>query len=275
MKFLFLLSLLVLNGCGIAGPIDAAHKVSGTEGFVKYYIQASPFLLTSYERVKTQNAAVTVYIEGDGRAWLSKKRPSRDPTPKDPIALKLASIDPADNVIYLARPCQYTKTIDGSVCEKKYWTSHRFSSEVIEGMNNALEDIKRRRRITQFHLIGFSGGGNIAALLATKRKDVLSIRTVAGNLNHQLQSKIHNVSYMPASLNAQDIAPFIADIPQLHFVGGKDRIVPQEIYESYRKASGPSGCVHSHIVREAGHTQGWQSVWQELLKRPFDCVIDQ
>ena len=61
---------------------------------------------------------VNIYIEGDGRAWLNKNRPSLDPTPKNSLALKLAEIDPAPNVIYLARPCQYSKLIKKRLAHK-------------------------------------------------------------------------------------------------------------------------------------------------------------
>ena len=138
-------------------------------------------------------------------------------------------------------------------------------------MDQALDDMKRRHHITEFNLIGFSGGGNIVALLAARRDDVLSIRTVAGNLDHQLQSGLHSVSPMPDSLNAKDIVPSIVHIPQLHFIGAQDYIVPKEIYESYKGASGHSGCVQSHIVDAVDHTQGWESVWASLLKVPIDC----
>jgi len=226
--------------------------------------------LTTYERVGGKNDLANIYIEGDGRAWVSKNRPSLDPTPKNPVALKLAQLDNSENVIYLARPCQYTKMVDGSVCDKKYWTSHRFSSEVIEAMDSALDDIKQRHQITGFNLVGFSGGGNIAVLLAAERNDVLSIRTVAGNLNHKLQSEIHNVSPMPESLNAKDVANKISHIPQIHFVGGQDKIVPAQVAQSYKRGA-QSDCVKIKVIEGVDHTKGWESVWKSLLNIPLDC----
>ena len=271
MKSLFLIFVVFLAGCSSSTSLSGIQQISAKGQFIEKHIQAPPFLLTSYEKINDKNGMAHIYIEGDGRAWLSKKRPSLDPTPKNPVAFKLAAKDPTHNVVYLARPCQYTKMINGTPCDQKYWTSHRFAPEVIEAMNNALEDIKQRHQLTRFHLIGFSGGGNIAPLLANRRDDILSLRTVAGNLDHQLQSKIHNVSPMLHSLSAKDIAHHISHIPQIHFIGREDKIVPYPLYESYKNASGASQCVRSQIVEGVSHIKGWESMWKSLLNKPFNC----
>ncbi len=273
MKFLLLISLLFLSACSMSSRVDNTYSDSTDAEFVVHQIQAEPFLLTSYERISSRNGVANVYIEGDGNAWLSKKKPSLDPTPKNPMALKLAELDPAKNVTYLARPCQYTRMSNGSVCGKKYWTSHRFAPEVIEAMDHALDDVKQRHQITGFNLIGFSGGGNIAALLVAKRGDVLSLRTVAGNLDHQLQSQIHNVSSMPYSLNAKDVAHQISDVPQIHLIGGDDTIITEDIYESYRRAALKPECMKSYIVGGVTHINGWEALWTSLLAKIPNCDV--
>lgn len=270
MKMICLFFGSILAACTPVSHLKITERAIGFS-FVERAIIAQPFILTSYTRIGERGTVGNIYIEGDGRAWLSKRRPSFDPTPKNPVALKLATIDPSDNVIYLARPCQYTKMVNGSACDQKYWTSHRFAPEVIGAMSAALDDIKQRHNIKNFNLIGFSGGGNVAALLAARRDDVVSIRTVAGNLDHELQSDIHGVSQMPHSLNAKDIAQSIVHIPQFHFIGGQDKIVPKDLYDSYKKASGGSDCVQSRIIEAAGHTKGWESVWKSLLSQSLDC----
>ena len=42
----------------------------------------------------------------------------------------------------------------------------------------------KENRIKGIHLIGYSGGGAIAVLTASRREDVLSVRTIAANLDH-------------------------------------------------------------------------------------------
>ena len=279
LSFSFLL-LFVMAACA-SGGIVRDHVALQQEGFVEHKISADPFLLTSYERVESTNNVAHVYIEGDGRAWLSKRRASLDPTPRNPVAFKLARLDPADNVIYLARPCQYSRLVYNGACPQKYWTSHRFAPEVIDSMDVALSDMKQRHGVSGFHLIGFSGGGNVAALLAARRGDVLSIRTVAGNLDHVKQAALHKVSQMPHSLNAKDVANYIRHIPQVHFIGGQDDIVPYPIYASYKKAVGDfpnssdSLCVQSHTVQSASHNRGWSAVWSHLLTDYPYCAVTQ
>ena len=254
---ILLFTVLFLTACATNNVAPVA--------FTKHEIQASSFLLTSYERVRAQNSVANVYIEGDGRAWLNKRRASLDPTPKNPLALKLAEIDPATNVIYLARPCQYSR---GAGCAQKYWTSHRFAPEVVSAMDKALDDMKHRHQITAFNLIGYSGGGNVAALLTARRDDVLSLRTVAGNLDHELQSKIHKVSMMPHSLNAKNVALDIATIPQIHFVGMQDNIVPINLSLSYKARAKPAiDCIKNEVVPSISHNKGWEENWSRLLNK--------
>lgn len=238
-------------------------------------IETNQFLLTSYERIHAfDRKTATIYIEGDGRSWLTRHTPSSNPTPVNPIALKLAAQDKRANVIYLARPCQYNKPRQlGGECSQKYWTSHRFAPEIIEAMNAALSEIKSRYSITNFELIGFSGGGAIVALLAAQRNDVLNIRTVAGNLDHIMLHNIHNVSQLSGSMNAADIAKNISHIPQHHFIGEKDKIISVAISQSFIKLSENTRCIRSTIIPNVTHTNGWDEVWSKLLEHPLNCNI--
>lgn len=130
---------------------------------------------------------------------------------------------PSPNVVYIARPCQFTR--NDPACRSTYWTDRRFSEDVIASMNHAV-DVLRAPAAGPVHLVGFSGGGAVAALVAARRGDVASLRTVAGNLDHRALNAHHRVSPMPASLNAVDVAPRLAAVPQAHFVGTKDDVVP-------------------------------------------------
>lgn len=251
--------------------VETAKRLAMPSFMHNRVIPAAPFALTVYERVRKPGGDATVYIEGDGQAWLSRRSPSGDPTPVNPVALHLASRDDAPNVIYLARPCQYTKMLDGSACDNRYWMSARLSPEVLDSMDAALEDIKTRYNIRKFNLVGFSGGGGIAVLLGAERNDIASIRTAAGNLDHDLFTTMHGISPMDASVNPKTAAAKIAGIPQHHFIGGWDEVVPPAIYDSFRAAAGPSTCMRSSMVGEVTHEKGWVNKWPVLLKEPLDC----
>lgn len=271
------LGLLILLATGCAAIMEnreeIAKRIAHPAWMVKREIPADPFALTAFERVHKNNSEASLYIEGDGLAWLSRTEVSLDPTPKNPVALHLAAMDKSQNVIYLARPCQYSKLTNPSdgPCADKYWTSHRYGDVVLASYNSAMNEIKRRYGITQFHLTGFSGGGAIASLLAAQRSDVASLRTVAGNLDHVAHSDYHGVSRLNGSLNAVDVAEKLRSMPQRHFIGGQDTIVPPAVFYSYRDAIGDTPCLHYTLIQQANHQQGWANKWPELLAMPIAC----
>jgi hypothetical protein len=259
---------IILCGCEAAQSVrlDKAQRIAQSARLIERDIAAGRFLLRSYERIgDPANGTARVYIEGDGLAWLGKNRPSPDPTPINPVALSLAQADRGANVAYLARPCQYNGAFDAKACPEKYWKSARFSPEIVKAMNDVLDGLKRRHGLHRFELVGYSGGGAVALLMAAGRNDIASIRTVAGNLDTDAFSKLHNVSAMTESLNPASVARRISAIPQMHFVGGRDAIVPAGIYQAYRDASGPGKKISITILPEADHETGWVEQWPALL----------
>lgn len=73
-------------------------------------IQTSDFELFSFQTDLQKCENIDVYIEGDGLAWMTKNIKSSDPTPLNPITLKLMLKDDSKCKIYIARPCQYTNS---------------------------------------------------------------------------------------------------------------------------------------------------------------------
>lgn len=99
-------------------------------------------------------------------AWISSDMPSTDPTPTDPLALKLALAHPEGQAVYLARPCQFTGT---DRCARKYWTDTRFSVEVVRAMNLAIDQLKARFSAQEIELVGYSGGGRDCRLAGSEK----------------------------------------------------------------------------------------------------------
>lgn len=280
MKKLFKYSLLVATAISVTACADismstrerVAKRITMPVGLVKREIPAAPFALTAYERVYERGGVANVYIEGDGQAWLSRSTKSLNPTPKNPVALHLASRDRAQNVIWLARPCQYSGMLTpDTICSDEYWGQKRYAPEVIDAYSRALDELKARYGFTGFNLIGFSGGAAVASLVPTKRDDILSIRSVAGNLDHKAHSKFHNVSILKGSLNPPDYASTLSKIPQMHFVGGQDEVVPSTILHSYLQSIGNLNCVQYDFIQQADHDTGWVDIWPELLKKTPEC----
>lgn len=271
----------LLSGCltvpSASERLSAAEGVAREAGFQRSRVRTVPFLLTAYSRITQPGKALHLYIEGDGYAWVTRNRVSGDPTPRQPLALELAAEDPSPNVVYLARPCQYTPMEMNSACEEAYWTDKRFSEEVVRSMDQAVEWFKNKAQSPGVDLIGYSGGGAIAVLIAARRGDVKSLRTVAGNLDPNGLNEYHEVSSLAeGSPDPMEAAGKLAAIPQYHFFGTEDEVVPALISENYAKRSGPSPCVHILPLEGADHVQGWTENWPRLLALPLDCTeIDQ
>lgn len=202
-----------------------------------------------------------VYFEGDGLSWVSRSRLSDNPTPINPLAAKLMMTDKNDCKVYLARPCQYT--LDEK-CSNVYWSSRRFSPEVIQSYQEALEQLKYTYNIRSFVLIGYSGGGAIAALSAARRDDVSRLITVAGNLDTNFWVKLQGLEPLHGSLNPADETLNLEKIPQTHFVGTNDTVMPKEIFSSYRSHFLKPEKIESIECDKCTHNIGWEKVWENF-----------
>jgi predicted esterase len=259
----------LLCSCTTLDTRSHAQQMAQAAGMQKSAITTDGFVLAAYSRLTDTSQPVNVYIEGDGLAWLSRHQLSSDPTPRQAIGLALAARDPSPNVVYLARPCQFND-FDRTPCASTYWSDKRFSEEVISAMNHAVETFAQQLPGQDIHLIGYSGGAAVAALIAARRHDIASLRTVAGNLDHVALNALHQVSPMPDSLNAIDAAPKLATLPQLHFIGGQDQVIPELIAQRFLTAVG-NRCAQVITQADASHTEGWIEHWPHLLKINTKC----
>ncbi|MBF0392345.1 MAG: alpha/beta hydrolase [Alphaproteobacteria bacterium] len=265
-----LLALPFLSGCAAIDRDANADALAKPARMTRMPMKTNPFVLTSFVRITDRTRPVTIYIEGDGLAWASRTEVSRDPTPKNAQGLALAAADPSANVVYLARPCQYSDRSANPTCGPDYWTSKRFAPEVIAAMNQAADQVAARVPGQMLNLVGYSGGGAVAVLMAARRQDVASIRTVAGNLDHAEVNRLAQVSQLTGSLNAIDVAAQVAKVPQIHYSGANDRVVPPVIAQRFTQASG-SACVRAMTVPGADHESGWNERWRELLGMAPTC----
>jgi hypothetical protein len=264
---------ILLWGCSsVDKRIQDADFLAKNANMQKSLIRTDGFYITAFSKLSERTKPVNVYIEGDGFAWASRDRLSVNPTPKNPLALKLATKDDSPNIIYIARPCQYTSFEIDKLCAPKFWSGSRFSKSVISSVNDAINSILNDEN-AKVNLIGYSGGAAVATTLAAKRDDVLSLRTVAGNLDHIAVNKYHNVDLLDDSLNPSDYINEIANLPQYHFSGEKDKIVPPFIATDFTNAvNGKNKCAQNDVISGATHHLGWQSNWEKLLKRKFSCA---
>ena len=256
----------LLAGCVSDDSRITAKEIAQHSRLSRDDIQTNPFLIATWSRITAPVHSLRVYIEGDGFAWKSRTQPSDDPTPRKPIGLTLAATDKNQNVLYIARPCQFIGPPLPAHCDKRVWTSDRFSPSVIDAMNDALSQFVKQYPGVKLELIGYSGGGNIAAILAERRTDVRSLRTVAGNLDVAYVNAIHHVSAMPDAVSAIDRASALRTMPQLHFSGDADKTVTPEVAQRFQHAVGGT-CSQVEIVSNMTHGSDWAAIWPQLLAK--------
>jgi hypothetical protein len=271
-----LLVVTLLSACATTPSPEVrrrtADQLARSAGLNQVTVDAEGFALRAYLRAGAPGQPLTVYIEGDGYAWKTRHQPSDDPTPTDPLALRLAAKDPSSNVAYLARPCQYVIQDAKQPCSSDYWTGKRYAEEVIVATEAALTQLRAQVQAGDLHLVGYSGGAAVAALAAARRHDVLSLRTVAGNLDHVALTTWHGVSGLQGSLNAIDETARLSSLPQRHFVGAQDRIVPPDIAQRFVARLETRRCAAVDVVESASHDAGWTEAWPQLLTRVVTCL---
>lgn len=261
----------ILAGCLGVPPTPEerqayADRLAAAASWQKQNISTQRFSLVAYAPSNRQKTSVlTVYIEGDGLAWLTKSTISSNPTPLRPLALELAMQHPTGMAAYLARPCQYVQDLRAQNCGKTYWTEGRFAEEVIASSQEAINQLKQQFGASELQLVGYSGGGAIAALVAAGRNDVNYLITVAGNLDPAAWSREHRISPLSHSLSPADAWPALQNIPQVHFIGGQDPVMGKAIAESYRSRFPEHNQPVLRIINDFNHTCCWVEAWPALL----------
>jgi len=267
---LLLLSILFISGCGYTVPTvkqrqSTLENLIKDKNLTKKIISTKEFnLLSIRKNLSTcKGKILDLYIEGDGLPWVTSNTISPNPTPINPLGLKLFLKDFHQCKLYLARPCQYVKS---SMCRVKYWTSGRFSNEVIESFNEALDKIKKVSQVSSFRLFGYSGGGAVATLLADRRDDVSTLVTICGNLDIKEWASEHYLTPLKGSLNPADFAKRLSKINQIHLIGGKDEIVGESVFQSYLKHFKDKSHIKYKIFKEFNHHTYWGKNWRVILK---------
>lgn len=252
-----------LGGC--TQPVQLQGSRLKTEAWVMarswspVELVAQPFNLLGLLRQTATSQTLTLYIEGDGAPWPSVYRPPQDPTPIRPLAMQLAERDPAVAVAYLGRPCQYLSSSELRQCSPLYWSERRFSAEVLQAMDRAVSELKQQAGAERLRLIGYSGGGVLATLLAQQRDDVELLVTLAAPLALNEWTRRLQLSPLHGSLDPLD-GPRIRAQAR-HFSGAEDQVVPTAVAAYF-------------VVRHGGrleqlpgfdHACCWLQHWPALL----------
>ena len=247
MKKLFLIIFLFLSACATENPLKNMRFQPVSSG---------EYTLATWHKIKEMGSPLKVYIEGDGHAFDRKGRPTDDPTPKGLFLRKLAVDDSSPNVVYLARPCQY---LMGKNCTQKDWTTGRFSSEIIDAMDSSVASLMKKARTQEVILIGYSGGGMIASQIAVRHPEqVKKLITIAAVLDKDMWTAYHGDEPLTDSINL-DISK-LSDINQVHYVGGKDKVVPADL--TFNILGNDNANIK--LIPKAKHGSGFDKIYEDI-----------
>ena len=264
---MFRLLLLVVCIHGLTACVSAVEdnqQFALRHGFKRELIKGQGFEHVLYFNRKASGTPgrLHVYIEGDGKPWVNHRFIAQDPTAALPLMLRLMSKD-SSAAVYLGRPC-YDGTAGKPYCHPWLWTQGRYSAAVVETMVAALNHLAQRYPSTSFSLIGHSGGGALAMLIAPQVKAVDQLITLAPNLDTEAWTQKHAYTPLSGSLNPADKDRLPRKIRQYHYLGAQDHNLPLDaVLAVLRKQN------NAHVVIEpdCGHADCWEQKWPGILRQ--------
>ncbi len=258
------LALVLVVATGIAGCMTPRERFDmrlHAAGLMPEIAHGTRFDHLLVRKPGRSDDALHVYIEGDGTPWVSIAQPSVDPTPRNPLAFDLMLRDSNDS-IYVGRPCYFDVVSRG--CDARYWTHLRYSEAVVDSMAKVIDGVRGSDDSRPVVLIGYSGGGVLAVLLEHRLKNVVAIVTIAANLDVAGWVSLHGYSALAGSLDPARLArdDRRAAIPEHHYVGSDDRVVPPWIVRAYARDRAD---VTITEWPRFDHVCCWAAVWQDIL----------
>ncbi len=230
-----------------------------SSGFERGVASGEPYRHVTYQRV-AGSRRLHVYLEGDGVPWWSRYMISQDPTSRRPLVLRLMALDSGDRY-YLARPC-YNGFARSKPCNNSMWTSKRYSPAVVNSMAAALKTHIRQHDYQEVVLIGHSGGGTLAMLLAGQLPQTSAVVTIAANMDIDAWTALHGYSSLSGSINPALQPPLSDAIWQLHLAGERDQNVPPAIIQGALRQQRHAAVV---VFRGFNHGCCWLRAWPDVL----------
>ncbi|CAD6878064.1 hypothetical protein [Methylomonas albis] len=242
-------------------PAIRLHDQAMEFGFQALESEAAGFKLTSFTHLPlSAGKRLHVYLEGDGRPWERGLFPAADPTTRTSTVMALMASDP-EPTLYLGRPC-YNGHADDPGCTQSLWTSARYGERVVAAMTQALTEFCTLNGYSEVVLIGHSGGGTLALLIAERLPQTVAVVTLAGNYDIDIWADHHGYQRLHDSLNPAKRAakPSIAE---WHLLGQRDNNIPPALFQQALQQR-PNCNVQ---IVDADHGHGWQAIWPHMLKR--------
>lgn len=260
---------LLLQAC--VSPAGKLDELAVSQGFERSQLTVGGFRLLVYRNPQAQRFQASrneenaggilhVYLEGDGSPWRHRTIIMADPTPRSPLMLRLMEQD-SQPAVYLGRPC-YNGTAGEEGCNNSLWTSARYSQTIVDSMAAGLRVLAKRHGATELWLMGHSGGGALAMLLAREEPIVTRVVTIAGNLDTDAWTRHHGYTPLYGSVNPAELPLLRDDVWQWHLLGGRDAVIPPPLVRRFIMQQPRSS---AFMVDQFAHGCCWQLLWPRVL----------
>ncbi len=259
LKLISIIALVLSLAACVSAPSVKYQQRSQAYGFLEKTISTEVFDHSIFSNQKVNpSSALHVYIEGDGQPFIHQRYINNDPTSVTALGLTLMHADPNPSVL-IGRPCYHGHKSDNCV-NNKWWTSHRYSEQVVSSMAKTINALNSGQR--DIILIGFSGGGSIAMLLAGRVDRLKKIVTVNANLDIDAWTQYHAYTPLKGSLNPIDYLDKTAPWEQIHLVGGRDKNVTHTVWQDKIQSAANARII---TYPNFNHTCCWASIWLQIL----------
>lgn len=249
--------LLLLQGCLSNG--QRIDREAQRAGLTRSIVTGTAYRHVLYAS-DGPSSDLIVYLDGDGLPWgPDGQHVADDPTTRNPLALKLLIASQAPGV-YLSRPCYQELRDEG--CTSKSWTSGRYGSDVVDSMAAAVRKAAAQRGSPPIVLVGYSGGGVLAILIAERLDRVAKVITLSANLDTQAWTQHHGYLPLTDSLNPAS-STYQHPWPELHLQGGQDTVVPASTTDGYFRLR-PQAL--RRTFADYDHVCCWVQAWPALFE---------
>jgi pimeloyl-ACP methyl ester carboxylesterase len=250
---------LLVAAC--ASPITKIDTEIERAGFARSIVAGQAYRHVVLDNgIRDAARPLDVYIEGDGSPYHGRYLVAADPTPRHPLMLGLMQLDRGP-AVYVGRPCYLGLAADPP-CRASDWTLGRFSEEIVSSLAAVIEQLAVERAVDRVVLLGHSGGGALAVLLARRLPQVVRVVTIAGNLDPTRWTALHHFAPLADSLDPLAGGPLPPSIEQLHLAGAQDENIPPSLIIAAAERLGGG---EVRVVPGATHTHGWSEVWPAAL----------
>ena len=124
-------------------------------------------------------------------------------------------------------------------------------------MTDAVRQL-RRDAAEPLLLVGHSGGGALAVLIAARLSGKVSVVTFGAVLDHKAWTDRHRVSPLSGSLNPAQLTNDTRNFSELHVFASRDETVRVEDNQRYLNARGG----RPYVIIEGDHLCCWAAWWK-------------